>query len=351
MRPADCDTEERAIRDRAAEWYALCLARELTLNEHADLADWLAANPRHAEHFAELESAWKTFDRLAAWPHSADLPPDPDLLKRPPARRFLLWPLGLAAAAAIAVGSFVGLRSSAPPVAGAPAVSARVPQSPVMRLSDGSVVDLRGGAEVKEEFNAAERRVRLVRGEAHFIVMTNPARPFIVDASGVAVRAVGTAFNVRLAESSVEVLVTEGTVQVAPPVPLSGEVAAPVIATLTIGQRTIVSTVAAEAPAPPAVETVPIAEIDRLLAWQQCRFVFEETPLAEVVGRFNRQAAGRSNAPLLVIADPGLSATRISGRVRTDNIDDFVEVLESSFGVQADRTQPGKIIIRPSQRR
>jgi transmembrane sensor len=56
--------------------------------------------------------------------------------------------------------------------------------------------------------------VVLERGEAHFQVAKNPARPFVVVARGVEIRAVGTAFSVGLESTRVEVLVTEGQVAV-----------------------------------------------------------------------------------------------------------------------------------------
>src|SRR5204863_5888557 len=85
---------------------------------------------------------------------------------------------------------------------------------------DGSVVELNRGAVVSAHFTASERRMRLVSGEANFKVAKDPQRPFVVEARGVAVRAVGTAFNVRIDAVSVEVLVTEGVVNVAqPPAP------------------------------------------------------------------------------------------------------------------------------------
>ena len=63
-------------------------------------------------------------------------------------------------------------------------------------------------------FNAAERRVLLSRGEVHFAVTKNPARPFVVRAGNVDVRAAGTAFNVNLQSATAGVLVTEGKVSV-----------------------------------------------------------------------------------------------------------------------------------------
>jgi len=44
---------------------------------------------------------------------------------------------------------------------------------------------------------------------------TTPLGPFVVEAAGIGVRAVDTAFNVRVHPEAIEVLVTEGTVRVA----------------------------------------------------------------------------------------------------------------------------------------
>jgi transmembrane sensor len=82
-----------------------------------------------------------------------------------------------------------------------------------LALPDGSRVELKDGSEVVVQYSASERRVKLTGGEAHFTVWKDKTRPFIVNAAGVEVRAVGTAFNVRLEAKSVEVLVTEGRVE------------------------------------------------------------------------------------------------------------------------------------------
>jgi transmembrane sensor len=51
-------------------------------------------------------------------------------------------------------------------------------------------------------------------GEAFFDVIRNPARPFVVDASGVKVEVMGTAFDVRLASSVTQVELARGAVRV-----------------------------------------------------------------------------------------------------------------------------------------
>ena len=102
--------------------------------------------------------------------------------------------------------------SASPP--GAPPTLALIEQR---TLADGSVVELNRGAVVTERFTPDERRVQLVRGEAHFKVAKDLSRPFVVEVAGIAVRAVGTALNVRLDSAAVDILVTEGQVSVAQP--------------------------------------------------------------------------------------------------------------------------------------
>src|SRR5690606_20576679 len=47
-------------------------------------------------------------------------------------------------------------------------------------LPDGSIAELPPGSEIAVQFSAQERRVLLTRGEAHFQVVTDHARPFRV---------------------------------------------------------------------------------------------------------------------------------------------------------------------------
>jgi len=191
-------------------------------------------------------------------------------------------------------------------------------------LDDGTLVELNRGARVAVTFTAAERRVRLERGEALFTVAKNPARPFVVEAGGVTVRAVGTAFNVRLGAAEVDVLVTEGRVQL-------DRVATPLRAPalLEAGHRIAVPFVGET----PSAAAVSREEIDHELAWQPRLLDFASTPLADVAIEFNRR-----NRVQLVIADEALRALPIGASFRSDNVDGFVRLLEASFGVQAERT-------------
>lgn len=330
------------IAQAAAEW-VLRLDRGLTPAEQDEYTQWLAADPRHRDALAEARWGWDEFDRLAGIQDSVHAVPDPDLL-RPRARRQGLrryWPhlltAGVAAVAAIAV--ILGWSPRMPDTT----VPARAPSyalaAPIEErsLEDGTIVALNRGAVIEVEFTLTERRVHLVRGEANFAVAKQPARPFIVHAGGVDIRAVGTAFNVRLDPKSVEVLVTEGRVEVTPPIAARGT-AVPV-PFVEAGQRTVVSLDAA-APAP-RVAAVSEEEAARALAWQPRLLDFTDEPLAGIVAEFNRR-----NPVRLVIADPALAALRLSVTFRSDNVEGFVRLIEADFDVRADWRSETEIALR-----
>lgn len=313
--------------DEAALW-ALRHDRGLNATEQDEFSQWLAADPRHGAAWAEHRWGWDELDRLAGLQTSVHAVPDPDLLA-PRGRRVLRFVLPvLAAAAMLTLGLFVWTSRPAAPVAPeTPTVTRSLALIEQRALSDGSTIDLNRGAVVTEHFSAGERRVRLVRGEAHFTVAKDAARPFFVEAGGVTVRAVGTAFNVRLDPASVEVLVTEGRVSVASP---SDRDAEPVIPLLGANERTMVS-LAPSAPAP-QVTVVPPAEIEARLAWQPRLLDFTDTPLVEIVAEFNRR-----NPVRLVLLDETLRAIRLSATFRSDNVEGFVRLMESDFGMKPAR--------------
>lgn len=336
--------------DEAALW-ALRHDRGLTAAEQDEFSQWLAADPRHGTAWAEHRWGWDELDRLAGLQTSVHAVPDPDLLA-PRGRKVLRFALPvLAAAAVLTLGLFVWTsRPTAPVLPETPAVVRSLALIEQRTLSDGSTIELNRGAVVTEHFSAGERRVRLARGEAHFTVAQDAARPFFVEAGGVTVRAVGTAFNVRLDPASVEVLVTEGRVGVErvgpaldagpqtsanPGLPASGS---PTF--ISANERTVVS-FAPSAP-PPQVAVVPPAEIEARLAWQPRLLDFTDAPLAEIVAEFNRR-----NPVRLTLTDAKLAGQRLSATFRSDNVEGFVRLMESDFGMKAEWRADDEIVLSP----
>lgn len=79
-------------------------------------------------------------------------------------------------------------------------------------LNDGTKVFLNSSSELafRDDFNTRRRNVRL-KGEAYFEVVSNPMRPFVIDAGGVDVRVLGTSFNVKTGDT-VEAVLEKGKV-------------------------------------------------------------------------------------------------------------------------------------------
>ncbi len=82
-------------------------------------------------------------------------------------------------------------------------------------LADGTVVTLGADSAIAQDLAGRERRVRLLSGEAFFDVTHDAARPFVVEAGGVGVTVLGTAFNVQLTTDAATVELERGAVQIA----------------------------------------------------------------------------------------------------------------------------------------
>ncbi len=194
------------------------------------------------------------------------------------------------------------------------------------RLSDGTLVDLQEGAMIEESFSPAVRRVVLRQGTAHFQVVKDATRPFAVEADGLRVRAVGTAFMVAIAKTGVEVLVTEGRVAVGP-----SRMTADAAAEATAGAGESVRLASGTGiPTGFTVVSVPAAELAERIAWRYPRRRFADAPLVEAVALINQH-----NSRQLVIEDESLRELQISGVLRADNQAAFLEALRMNFGIEA----------------
>ncbi len=333
---------DEAIEAMAAAWLA---ERDdgLTPEKEAEFQQWRQTSPRHEAAVARLEETWNALLGLENFRPEAQAHPDPDLLA--PARRHkpVLAPVvawSAAAAAALMLGLAGGIwwhlhRQPAPPE-----VYATTAESyQWVTLADGSVAELNASSEIRVDYTPAERRVQLVRGEAHFTVAKNKERPFWVQAGSVRVRAVGTAFDVRITDGEIDVLVTEGKVTLAKSE--AGAAVAPAAepAHLAAGQRAVVAT--ADPGAVPVIENVSPTIIGDVLAWQGARLVFVATPLADVVSEFNRR-----NPVQIELGDSALGVLPISGSFRPENVEGFVRLLAQGGDISVDRPSSDRIILR-----
>lgn len=327
------------LDEAAAAW--LCEREDgFTAERERAFAAWRDCDPRHAAAVLRVERALALLDEMPAVraPLEARFGETAGLGEAPPqsARRaFQAWTL--AAAAALALGFLVWrLVPRVVPVAERFVTDATVQRS--VALSDGSLIDINAGSDLRVRFTAQERHLALGAGEGYFQVAHDATRPFVVKVGGVSVRAVGTAFNVRVGVDSIDVLVVEGRVEViregATPEP-SGAFRP----SLGAGERASVPRDASAAVA--KIEKVDATAMRTLLAWQDRMTGFTDVPLREVVARFNRR-----NSLQLVVADPELGERKIGGVIALDQVEAFVRLLEQDGDVAAERRGENDIVLR-----
>lgn len=334
--------DDEAIADAAALW--LVDREEGFAPERARaFAEWCAADPRHQAAVTRMEETAALLQRLPQvrerLGEEIELPSTPTRVE--PLHRRSRWPQVAALAASLAIAGLGGwqvYRSLAPE-------SARYATSAGgyerVGLADGSTLELNASSEARVRFTGGERHVTLVRGEAHFSVARDAARPFVVTAGKVQVRAIGTAFNVRLAAAEVAVLVTEGKVQVTSTAArevedrATAKPGAPAL--LEASERTVVPADAG----PPRVERVSMDRIREELAWQERKLVFADTPLRDVVAQFNRR-----NLVQLTIGDPDLAGRPVGGTFAADNVGAFVRLFEEAGDIVAERRGEREIVLR-----
>src|SRR3954470_6159342 len=234
--------KSREVDRQAAEWAAKLDSGALCPDEQALLDAWLEADTRHLGAFAKARAVLAYTDRAKAFGPEFDPAPferfvgegrlpgeggnredgsetreayDPDAPNRTftakwvSRRRF-----ALAGGIAASVGAmFVAF----PPAWRALTIrnyETRIGETRIVPLDDGSVVTLNTDSKIEVEYTEERRGITLVKGEALFDVAKNKARPFIVDAGGATVRAVGTSFSVTfLPNRPIQVLVREGEVE------------------------------------------------------------------------------------------------------------------------------------------
>jgi len=336
------DDDESVIRDRAARW-VVRHDRGLSAAEAGEFEAWRDADPRHAAAFERSRASWDRFRELGASGRT-----------RTPRRSFPTvlsdWRVmgGCAAAAVAAFLVYYTLPGSNRilPVQANPVAAVSLSPAPAVRLlPDGSGAQLRDDAEIELAFSTRERRVRLLRGEAFFSVTKDPTRSFVVEVDDVVVQAIGTAFAVRVDAQSVDVLVTEGTVQIMPPPSGAGATLPALLplppARVEAGFRAVVGREMDEEPRQVVVAAVPPAETARTLAWREPMLELRGATLRELAAGVAKHS-GRS----IQIEDPDLNAVRIGGRFPAGDVEGFIRVIGEVYQLRSEFRPDGTIVLR-----
>lgn len=356
--PESSPRAQRLAAEAAAHWYLVLHDGDPSPAQREAFLGWLRASPRHvAEYLAvadlhgDLPDAARRLPvssarlseqalhddgvvvplRLAAQarPSRSHLPPRRHGLRGWAVAASLLLALGLGAA-------WLGR----PPAAAAAQRHAATTAPRELMLPDGSRVSLDRGAAIEVAFDASERRIVLLHGNALFDVQHDPARPLSVQLGGIVLHDVGTVFSVHRDAAGADVTVLSGRVQLRPPAPrwfAHWRPAPALLADLHGGERARMDGAGGIA----GVDTH--ADLAEATAWLPDQATLHDLPLAEVARRFNAYTA----TPL-AIEDPALAARRVSGVFHLRAPEAFLAYLGSLPGVRIER-EPDRIRVLASR--
>ena len=306
MRPT---ADAREERDRvAAEWAARLATGSLPADRADEMRAWLAAHPRHRGALVRAQAALVA---LAG----------PDMgLTRPevPERT------GIGRRAMLAGGATVALAGALFALRPTPSLATGIGEIRQTPLADGSSVVLDTATTLQPDFSGTVRNIRLDRGRALFRVAHDPGRPFVVEAAGIRVRAVGTVFSVAQAAAT-DVLVAEGVVEV------TGALHPTLLRAGPLGRFR---------PGAPAVtERLGAQDLAHALDWREGRLELYGQSLASAVATINRY-----NRRPIVVLDPVLAREPLHGAFRNDDPEGFARVAALSLDARA-RVEPHRIVI------
>ncbi|MFN3511879.1 MAG: FecR family protein [Phenylobacterium sp.] len=306
----------------AAEWFERLRRPSVTARALKDFQAWKQSSV-NAEAFRRVEAGWRATGALVGHPEVQAAAREV-LAKRPLRRRRDWRQIWLPAAVAGALGLILLAWADR---ALAPGYRTAVGEQRLVVLDDGSRVRLNTDSTVRVVFWGDMRRVYLRRGQAFFDVAHDPARPFLVDAGGTEVRALGTRFDVRRDRDGVSVTLVDGRVRIEDD---RGEAAE-----LLPNQQLRVTDA--------GLSRVRAAGADAV-SWTNGRLVFRDTPLAAAVAEVNRYSAHK-----IELGDAaGLGDEPVSGVFDAGDVEAFASAVAAVYGLRPVDERDGRIVLVPA---
>lgn len=348
------DPVRALIASQAQMWFVLHRAGDLTAAQRQQFIDWLCQSPAHANEYVALAGFMQDLQQAA----SRNTTSAEDLVARAraavdddvvqpmfpgatvhtndrassPSIRAHIWTALAAAMATIAVllaGGWWFHERDHYQTAHAEQRSWRMP--------DGSTVHLNSSSEIRVHFDARQRRIELVRGQALFQVAKDAQRPFWVHAGDTAVKAVGTEFDVYRQPGRTLISVLEGRVAVwRLPNDVFEHARLALDTDAADGLRQLIAQLDADQQAMISGRSAEISQrgatVRKTVAWLQRQVVFDHDPLGSAIEEFNRYAERR-----IRVEGAELRATEISGIFSAYDAESFLRFLERQPDIRVER--------------
>jgi transmembrane sensor len=315
------------VNSEAAGWFARLNQLSITTDELRDWRDW-KRDETNAAAYAKVEAAWAATGALSK--RRAIQAETAEILRRRPAQTpvqvsFKRYGLPTAiTATVIAVGVTVAWLNFLPQTT----FTTRVGEQRLVVLEDGSRVRLNTDSVLRVRFRKGERRVVLARGEAFFEAAHDAARPFIVEADGTSVHAIGTKFDVRRDGDAVRVTLLEGKVKVAQKNTAGS-------ATLVPNQQLTVAKGHVSPPRP--------TDASEAAAWTSGRLTFRSVALEDAIAEVNRYAVHK----VALDGPPALGRQPITGVFDTGDTKSFADAVGVLLDLSAKADSDGVLRLTP----
>lgn len=307
------------IDGQASAWAVRSAERPLDDLEQGQLDAWLKADRRHLGAYIRAQTIWLDVDRIAALDGGNQRDVSPAVRARP-------WrAYAMAASVALAV---IGGITTYDHLAGR--VSTERGEVRRIALDDGSVVTLNGNSTIQIRYQDDIRQVILRRGEASFEVAHNSRRPFVVNAEGLDVRAVGTEFVVGIEAGGVEVTVEEGVVAVG-----GGASGSDPPRYIRRNEQFVAADTG------PRKALLDTADVERRNAWRKGLLVFNGQQLGAAAAEVNRYSHLR-----VVIEDPTLARAEFMGIFKLGDAQAFAGAAAKAFNGEIVRRGDELVIVR-----
>ncbi|WP_330213776.1 FecR family protein [Pseudomonas sp. Z18(2022)] len=291
----DQPTPSPSERDQQAlDWFTHLRGETVTSQELTAFAQW-REDPLNAHAYQNAETLWQLLDRPSRAAHKPD--------RRQPISRRRTY--ATAACLILAAGA---IWLGTPPICSwGSDYTTRIGQQQDITLADGSHLHLDSDSALDIDLTSDERRVNLRRGRV-YLQVSHDDRPFIVQAGGTRVRALGTEFSIAHNDKSDEVILLRGSVEVA----ASGQ-----HQTLQPGEQLRV--VSGYVQAPQAVDA------ERLLAWRKGLLSVRDAPLREVLEELVRYQGGH-----VIWLDDKVGQRTINASFNLNQVDSALDALIST---------------------
>ena len=290
-----------AVAEQAVEWLVELQAGDISEQRRLAWQAWRAANAEH-------ERAWQRIEAVNLGLRGLDTPLALTALDAP-GRRSRRDALKVLMLFALAGGGVAGLQGSAPLLALRSDEATGVGERRVLKLADGSRLELNTASAVDIRFDAGQRLIEMRQGEILLDGASDP-RPLRIHTPQGLIESQGGRFNVRILERSSRVSLFAGSADL-----------------LAEGQRQSLLPGQQASITPTRIEAPQGANEDSV-AWTQGMLVASGMRLDDFLAELGRYRHGHLSC------DPQVAGLLISGSYPLDNTERILAMLPKALPVE-----------------